>query len=58
MKDNYITNKDPNYFGTPLKDYPERVKKIVDQTRREIEKALEKNSDIKKSFPHLLLLLA
>lgn len=52
---NYITNIDPNYFGSSLKNYSERVQKIVDDVTRKIETSLRFPQNL---FSELLIELA
>lgn len=51
---NYITEKDPNYFGTSLEDQSQRMEKIVQDAAEEIRKSLFSKKDSQNLF-HLLL---
>lgn len=50
----YITSREPNYFGDPLDDYPQRTQRIVESALSKIKVAKRSQQDLKKLFYHLL----
>ncbi len=54
----YITSREPGYFGAPLDDYPQRTRRIVKNAALEIQEAVCLKQDLKKLFYRLLDLLA
>lgn len=54
----YITSREPAYFGNSLDDYPQRTKRIVENVFAEIQRAVDSKQDLKKLFYRLLGQLA